>query len=87
MNPDTHAIVGGEIWLMFPAWHPRREISLPFVGRNDAMPHNAAGHLNEPPISLPTPKMDPPPPISDPSPPDEPPTSRSGSYGLPECKK
>ena len=58
-------------------------MSLPFVGRNDAIPHSAAGHLSEPPMSLPTPKMDPPPPINDPSPPDDPPTSRLQSYGLP----
>ena len=58
-------------------------MSLPFVGRKDVIPHKAAGHLRDPPKSLPTPKTDPPPPIKEPSPPEEPPTSRVGSYGLP----
>ena len=60
------------------------EISLPFVGRNDEIPHKAAGQRSDPPMSLPIPSMEPPPPIRDPSPPDEPPTSLKQSYGLPE---
>ena len=50
-------------------------MSLPFVGRNEEIPHKAAGHRSDPPMSLPIPKIDPPPPINDPSPPEEPPTS------------
>ena len=84
MKPDTHGIVAGDPWVIFPALQPRSEMSLPLVGRNDDIPHNAAGHLSDPPMSLPTPKIDPPPPINEPSPPDEPPTSRVGSYGLPQ---
>ena len=84
INPETQAIVAGDPWLIFPVLQPSNEISRPLVGRNDVIPHNAAGHLSEPPISLPIPKIDPPPPINDPSPPDEPPTSRKGSYGLPQ---
>ena len=84
INPETQAMVACCVWLTSPVSHPSNEMSLPCVGLNDAMPHNAAGHLNDPPMSLPTPRMEPPPPINDPSPPDEPPTSRVGSYGLPK---
>ena len=84
INPDTAGITACDVWLMFPVSHPSNEMSLPVVGRNDAKPHNAAGHLNVPAKSLPIPRIDPPPPINEPSPPDEPPTSRLGSYGLPK---
>ena len=80
-------MVAGPLWLTFPACDPRHDISRPNVGRNDDMPHNAAGHLNDPPRSFPIPRMDPPPPIKDPSPPDDPPTSLSGSYGFPQNGK
>ena len=83
MKPDTQEIATLLIWSIFPVSHPSNEMWRPCVGFSDAIPHSAAGHLNEPPMSLPTPRIDPPPPIKLPSPPDEPPHSRSGSYGLP----
>ena len=52
------------------------------------MPQRAAGQRREPPMSFPTPKMEPPPPISALSPPEEPPHSFEGLYGLPKrCGK
>ena len=63
-------IVAGDTWLTFPACDPRFEMSLPNVGRSDAIPQNAAGHLNEPPMSFPMHRIDPPAPIRDPLPPE-----------------
>ena len=79
MKPETPMIVAGDIWFTFPAWDPRLEMSLPNVGRSDAIPQNAAGHLNEPPMSFPIPKIDPRPPSNEASPPEDPPTSQVGS--------
>ena len=84
MKPDTACMATFSVWLIFPTSQPSNEMCRPRVGFNDATPHNAAGHLNDPPKSLPIPRMDPPPPINEPSPPDEPPHSRSLPCGLPK---
>ena len=83
MNPDTQGWPTSTVWDAFPALQPSNDMSRPLVGFREATPHNAAGHLRDPPMSLPIPRIDPPPPISEPSPPEEPPHSRSEPYGFP----
>ncbi len=56
--------------------------TLPYVGFKPAMPHNAAGILIEPPVSLPRAIATIPAATAAPDPPDEPPGMRLDAHGL-----
>ena len=57
-------------------------LSLPAVGFSAKVPQKQAGMRILPPMSLPTPRMEPLPPIMAPSPPEEPPEDLFVACGL-----